>query len=253
MTSANGSASKRDSARKAFPGAAEHESEWDDFFRYNPASRHRRRILHGLIASNRLSFERVLDVGCGDGRLLEEMHKRYGCQIYGIEVGQTSCPVRLGEKLSGFYKLDIQKACIPERFDLLLCTELLEHMSDEKAAACNLARMCKQEAYLLVTVPAGPMRKTDIYMGHVCHYTQGALISLLSNAGFITLECFAWGNPFHSLYRKILDIFPKRIMQDYAKARYTWKNKLLCQVLYYTFFLNSYQTGNQLFYLGKLR
>lgn len=243
-----------DKTEQVLLGAAAHESEWDDFFRYNPASRHRRRILHTLISRNRLSFKRVLDIGCGDGRLLEEMHKRYGCQMYGIEVGHTSCPGRLGEKLSGFYKIDIQEERAPGEFDLLLCTELLEHIPNIKAAACNLARMCKKEgAHLLVTVPAGPMRKTDIYMGHVRHYTQGALISLLSNVGFDTLECFAWGNPFHSLYRKILDIFPKRIMQDYAKTRYTWKNKLLCQVLYYTFFLNSYQTGNQLFYLGKLR
>jgi len=234
-----------------FTDAAEHESEWDDFFVHNPASRHRRRILHGLIARNRLAFKNVVDIGCGDGRMLEEMQRRYNCGICGIEPGESSCRRRMGNRLDGFHKIDIQKEHVPERFDLLLCTELFEHVSDIRAVIGNIARMCAAGAHLLVTVPTGPMRKTDFHMGHVRHYSRGELVNLLSEGGFTELECFAWGYPFHTLYRKMLDIFPGRIMNSFARTRYSWKDRLICRILYCMFFLNSGSRGNQMFYLGK--
>lgn len=233
--------------------ASEHESEWDDFFVYNPASRHRRRIIHSLIRENRLTFKSVLDIACGDGRMLEEMREKYGCLVYGIELGESSAPARLGEKLSGFHRFNIEESRLPDKFDLVLCTELIEHLKKDREAALNIAGMCRSGGYLIATVPSGPLRGTDSYMGHVRHYTGETLVSLLSEAGFETLSCFAWGYPFHSVYRKMLDLFPKKIMREYARPRYDWKHKAVCGVFYRLFFLNSGRRGDQLFYLGKKR
>jgi hypothetical protein len=105
---------------------------------------------------------------------------------------------------------------------------------------------------LLVTVPSGPLRKTDEFVGHVRHYTVDMLTGLLAGAGFRTLDCFAWGAPFHSLYRWALDLSPERIMRSYGKERYGWKERWICGLLYRLFFLNSYRHGCQLFYLGEV-
>lgn len=240
-----------DEKEKFFLTASEHESEWDDFFVYNPASRHRRRIIHSLIRKYGIVFKNVLDIACGDGRMLEEMREKYGCEIHGLELGESSAPARLGKKLSGFHRLDIEQAAAPGRFELLLCTELIEHLKKDKEAALNIAGMCQTGGHIIATVPSGPIRGTDVFMGHVRHYTKENFCALLSGAGFETVECFAWGYPFHSFYRKMLDAFPRKIMREYARPRYNWKHKFLCGVLYALFFLNSHSRGGQLFYLGR--
>ena len=122
----------------------------------------------------------VLDVGCGDGRLLEEMAATYGCEISGIEPGKSSAPDRLGDRLREFHKISVEREPLESRFDLVLCTEVIEHLHQPELAAKNMAAMCR--GHLIVTVPSGPLRKTDEYMGHVRHYTVAELTELLSAA-----------------------------------------------------------------------
>src|SRR5438046_4396422 len=51
------------------------ETKWDDMKRYGPFSRHIRRILKDMIRP--LKIESVLDVGCGQGSLLEELRTEF--------------------------------------------------------------------------------------------------------------------------------------------------------------------------------
>lgn len=225
-------------------------SRWDDFFVYNPASRHRRRILLGLIGRRGLKPASVLDVGCGDGRFLEELQKRLGCRISGVEIGETSAPERLKGRLENLYRIDIQTAAAPGRFDLVVCSEVLEHLERHEDAARHLAAMCR--GHLLVTVP-GRLRETDKPMGHVRAYTEPALRRLLEAAGFETLECFRWGFPFHPLYRSMLDLSPGAILSGFGKERYGPLERLACNALYALFFLSVPGMGEQLFYAGRRR
>ena len=39
-----------------------------------------------LIMQNIERGSRVLDLGCGDGRLLERLHTQHGCEVLGIEI-----------------------------------------------------------------------------------------------------------------------------------------------------------------------
>jgi hypothetical protein len=178
------------------------------------------------------------------------MSKVYNCEIHGIEMGKSSAPKRLAGRLSGFHHLNIEEQLLPDAFDLVICTEVLEHLFNVEKAVDNIARM--SSGYLLATVPSGPMRATDSRMGHVRHFSAPDLTRILEKAGFETVSCFRWGFPFHSLYRKMLDVFPAAILQGYAKANYNLRKKLTCQFLYGLFFLNVRSSdGPQLFYLGK--
>ena len=149
----------------------EHLTEWGDFFTHNPASRHRRRILTAWL--DRLTFDSVLDVGCGDGSLLEEFRKRFHCKVFGLDADESPATAALHSKLDGFYALDISKKKPDRAFDVIVCAEALEHMPDDVSALANLHALCGR--HLLITVPAGRMRQTDVHMGHVLHYSLSSL------------------------------------------------------------------------------
>lgn len=224
-------------------------SSWDDFFIYNPASRHRRRIIKGLLRGLGAPFKKALDIGCGSGRMLEELRADFGCEIYGIEPNPTSAADRLKSALNGFYPLDIETGALPGTFDLILMTEVLEHTVDDGAALANVARMAGK--YLVLTVPAGPIRDTDVDMGHKRHYTAASLQALVEKNGFRTLSCFAWGFPFHSLYRALLDLAPGQAVSTFGQSRYGTAQKFISGLIHPFFFLNSSKRGCQLFYLGE--
>ncbi len=230
--------------------ASRAQTQWDDFFLYNPASRHRRRILFGLISRFAPQVRHALDVGCGDGRFLEELQGFFNCRLSGIEIGVSSAPRRLRGRLERLYRIDIQEAAVEGPFDLVACSEVLEHLPRHEAAARHLAAMCR--GLLLVTVPAR-MRETDKPMGHLRAYTEQSLKSLLEGAGFETLACFRWGFPFHQLYRSLLDILPGAAMTGFGKSRYGLSQRLLCLLLYALFYLSVPGLGEQLFYAGRKR
>lgn len=227
----------------------EHLTEWGDFFAYNPASRHRRRILTAWL--DRLDFKTVLDVGCGDGSLLMEFKTRFGCQVFGLDSDESPATKALHAKLDGFYALDVSKTKPGRTFDVIVCAEALEHMPDDAGALANLHALC--DRHLLVTVPAGPIRRTDAHMGHVRHYTLESLRAKVTAAGFTVVESFAWGFPFHSFYKAMQDVVPGQIMTGFGNVRYGFFQKAVSHLLYALFFLNARRGGCQLFLLAEKR
>jgi len=228
---------------------AETQSSWDDFFVFNPASRHRRRRIKSIVREACAPFEKVLDIGCGDGRLLEELQAEFRCGIYGMEPHVSSATQRLKGILNGFYACDIEDAVVKDTFDLIIMSEVLEHTKDDAKAMANVAKM--SSGHLLITVPAGPIRKTDVTMGHERHYTVDSLRTLAERNGYKTLACYVWGFPFHSLYRGLLNLAHDRVIHEFGQTRYGPAQKLVSRLLYGLFFLNSSRRGCQLFYLGE--
>jgi 2-polyprenyl-6-hydroxyphenyl methylase/3-demethylubiquinone-9 3-methyltransferase len=96
-----------------------------------------------------LAGKTVLDVGCGGG-ILSEAVASLGAVVTGIDMGEVALGVaRLHLRQSGL-KVDYQQATAeqfaethPDRFDVVTCLELLEHVPDPASvvAACKtLAR-----------------------------------------------------------------------------------------------------------------
>lgn len=224
----------------------EHMSQWDDFFVHNPASRWRRRIVLGLLEG--LEFGSVLDVGCGDGSLAVFLKERFGRPTYGLEA-DTDRP-RLADRLDGFYPMSIAAARPDRTFDLVVATEVLEHIPDDAAALRNIRAVCAK--HLLVTVPAGTVRATDRHMGHVRHYDLAGLEAKVRAAGFEVTAAFAWGFPFHSLYKAAQDLVPGAMISGFGSGRYGPAAKALCAALTALFALNRRGAGCQLFLLARV-
>lgn len=222
------------------------QSEWLDFFAYNPASRHRQRLILKLLSS--VSFRSVLDIGCGDGSLLFTLRDRFGCAISGLDRRSDAVALSRGH-LEHYYDMDICREQPQGSFDLVTCTEVLEHLTDDRAALRHIAQICA--GHVLLTVPGGAVRETDRRMGHLRHYTPSALLDLVTGCGLHPVKSVAWGFPFHSAYKWTQDLAPGAMMRGFGRARYGPGQKALCQLLHGLFYLNSSRTGQQLLMLAS--
>ncbi len=109
--------------------------------------------------------QKILDVGVGMGRLLEEFTEldRYGMDISSgyLQIAKTKgidCCMSLIEDMP--YK--------DNSFDIVTCTDVLEHVLDLNLGIKNILRVLKPDGILIVRVPY----KEDLswYLGPECPY-----------------------------------------------------------------------------------
>ena len=97
----------------------------------------------------------ILDVGTGTGANLRLLRDLGFARITGVD--QSPEAVRFcAEKGLGAVQLgDIRGLGLPDRrFDLVLATDVIEHVDDDLAALRELRRVLRPGGYLLLTVPA---------------------------------------------------------------------------------------------------
>ncbi|HZE87235.1 MAG TPA: class I SAM-dependent methyltransferase [Methylomirabilota bacterium] len=100
----------------------------------------------------------ILDAGCGEGFFLTKLsHAKIGKKLEGIEYGDEA--IKIGKKLHPtiiIKKADIYK--LPYRnnsFDVVVCTEVLEHLVHPEKALLELKRVAKK--YIVLSVPNEPL------------------------------------------------------------------------------------------------
>lgn len=96
-----------------------------------------------------LNGKRVLDVGCGGGILSEAMAQK-GAQVTGIDLAEKSLNVAKLHSLESGVAVDYQLVAVeklaetqPERFDVVTCLEMLEHVPDPASVVQACARLVK--------------------------------------------------------------------------------------------------------------
>jgi len=135
-----------------------------------------------LKVASDLPIESVLDVGCGEGFTLQKLTDHHiGKKLEGIEYDETA--IALGKKVHPNITIkqgDIYKLPYKDNsFDLVICTEVLEHLEDTKKALNELYRVTKK--YCLLSVPHEPIfmlvdyarGKTPQSIGHINHWSRG--------------------------------------------------------------------------------
>jgi hypothetical protein len=212
---------------------------WDDAHRYTPAPRHRRRLL--LKAMSRLEFADVLDAGCAQPFLLAEAVARFGVPGFGCDVSPRVVAANRRD-LPGceFVTLDLTRSVWPggRTFDLVVCSEVLEHLAEWRAGLANVVAMSRR--HVLITVPGGPIRAMDRRVGHVQHFEGGELLEALRGLGCRVVWARSWGWPFHSAYKAAISaVAPEGLYRSFSGGRpYGPVKRAASEALHLLFFLN---------------
>lgn len=98
----------------------------------------------------------VLDAGCGEGHLLERLHRlNPHSHYYGVDVTPVALQ-RAQERCPGatFKRANLSSTEFSsEFFDGVICTEVLEHVYEYESVIRELKRILKPEGYLILTFP----------------------------------------------------------------------------------------------------
>jgi SAM-dependent methyltransferase len=146
------------------------------------------------------SFERVLDVGCGEGSLLAEFSRScLGTELYGLEISQSGVDRVLERNLPNLCNVrlfDGYSIPYPDKhFDLAVATHVLEHVEHERRLISELARVSHQ---FFIEVPLEDGRTLSRAMeigkqyGHINFYSSERFIGLLrTTAGVANVVRYA--------------------------------------------------------------
>ena len=223
------------------------QTKWDDMKIYGPFSRHLRRIIKEMIRP--LEFGSVLDVGCGQGSFLQELQAEFPhIEPHGIDISSSAVDLARMRVANGRFRvLDITDEFSGEKCDLVVCSEILEHIPDDMLALQNLRKMTGK--YLLVSTPQGRMRDFEKQVGHVRNYAPGELVRKITASGFTVRSVVQWGFPFYSpLYRNFLDLTgSKGTTGEFGALR-----KLIAQLIYILFLFNSSRRGDEIVILAEV-
>ena len=144
--------------------------------------------------------DRVLDVGCGEGRHSSTACRQTACMVCALDIDQVSLARtnylfrlmdREGKTRGEWVLLKGTAVRLPfrdEYFDKVICSEVLEHLPDDWQAVGELKRVLKDDGTLAISVPT--FFSETIYWnlsreyqnqpgGHVRKYRAKKLVALL--------------------------------------------------------------------------
>ena len=127
---------------------------WDTESEFRPLHQINPLRLNWIQTLVQLSGKKVVDIGCGGGILSDAM-ARQGAQVLGIDLAVKSLKVAQLHGLESGVQVDYETisaedlaAREPERFDVVTCMEMLEHVPDPAATIAACARMAKPGGWL---------------------------------------------------------------------------------------------------------
>jgi 2-polyprenyl-3-methyl-5-hydroxy-6-metoxy-1,4-benzoquinol methylase len=229
----------------------------DDYWRKMAAPRSRVAQLLALIAD--LSPARIADLGPGGGQLLSEIHARQpGIQLCGIDiaVSQIADNARRLPTIE-WHAADLDgDDRIPRAlwgtFDIVIASELIEHMDHPEALLRNARRLARPgTGRLLLSTQSGPLRETERRVGHRRHWSQAEMQQALIDAGWVPIRVWNCGFPFHDLSKWYANLDPGASMARYAEKAYGPRENFVCYALRTAFRFNSRRRGAQLFAVAK--
>ncbi len=166
------------------------------------------------------SGERVMDMGCGEGRHSWHVCTRDQCTVYGMDMDEVSLQkaryvlamMGAADEVKAQYHLlrgDTQTLPFPDgAFDKIICSEVLEHVIDDERGVRELTRVLKDGGLMAVSVPCHfpesiYWKLSEAYHtnpgGHIRIYKENEIINMLTSNN-LKLYAVRYKHAFHSIY-----------------------------------------------------
>lgn len=143
----------------------------------------------------------ILDIGCGAGSVALYLASK-GYRVHGIDISIKAIQAciesarLLNLKNVSFEPIDFTKKLPNKKFNLIICTEVLEHLEDDRRVLSKIFSILKSGGIAIISTPSknaplfriGYARKFDEKVGHLRRYSMDELVSKCKEQGFMILE-----------------------------------------------------------------
>lgn len=178
----------------------------------------------------------VLDLGSGTGYFAEEMCEEHATAL---------CLDISLENLLSIKKRHLDNVCLiqaegeklpfkDESFDSILCSEVIEHIREDRVVLQEIARILRPGGSCIITVPSSEYRFPSVidllrvktvhdYEGPEKHYRKGYNIAdfslLLSSAGLVVSEYVYFSHFFSKLMLDTISIFHLLVRRIFIRQK----------------------------------
>jgi len=141
--------------------AERRDKQYQEHLIYGYEQRRRIMTILEMLSEEEISNSSViLDAGCGNGRDIEVLLSKYDCCIVGIDFSERmiseakkKLQVKTGSK-KALVRGDLTKIGFKDdTFDVIICSQVLEHIPNWQDALKGLRRILKPEGVLIISTP----------------------------------------------------------------------------------------------------
>jgi 2-polyprenyl-3-methyl-5-hydroxy-6-metoxy-1,4-benzoquinol methylase len=144
----------------------------------------------------------IIDCGCGDGSLLRVMRRTFpDAALSGMDVSGVALDRAAGSGATVFQGDFGFPLALTVPFDLVLCSEVIEHVHDDETVLDNLARLCRPGGWVILTTQSGRIYNTEMFLGHLRHYRLEDLAQRLEKRSLRVARAFHAGWPWLRLQK----------------------------------------------------
>lgn len=133
-------------------------------------------------------FERVLDVGCGQGWAMDAMASRYpGISVSGVEPSRHNSAIA---RAKGYEVIEtkVGDADVRGKFDFIYSNNVLQHVNDPRGFLGDIAGLLNDDGVIMVTCPDGARPNIELFFcDHNFSFLPHNLSDIADTLGFRTV------------------------------------------------------------------
>lgn len=121
---------------------------------------------------------RVLDVGCWNGNLGQKLILEKQCEVHGIDFDKSALSKAKKNGYKKTFLIDINKNIeelkkINEKYDVVVCADIIEHLIDPKFTLTLLKQLLNKNGIIVISVPnvAFGLNRLNLLLGK-WNYTE---------------------------------------------------------------------------------
>lgn len=156
----------------------------------------RRELIYSLL-SKTPKDSRILDIGCSSGLLLRGLVDMGFNEenLYGVDISENAIHNCRLNDLANTFVMDAQDIRLDtEKFDILIASDCLEHLPDDRKALNNWHGLLSENGILIIFVPAFSFlwSQHDVVNKHVKRYTGKELSQLVVDSDYLVKRSGYW-------------------------------------------------------------
>lgn len=162
------------------------------------------KMIDECLGKNKIKNKKVLDYGCGAGTLSFYMSSK-GISVVGVDISNDA--VKMCKQNAAQFNLKnidfINSGKIPRKikrvkFDLIICSEVIEHVDADTKLIRGLAGLLKNNGSIIITTPSinaplyrmGLLNEFDKRVGHLRRYSEEGLLRKIKLSGLKVINLY---------------------------------------------------------------